>query len=193
MSFHRNSSFHPAEQWHAQPLSALPTPSVVIDRAIFVRNSRRMLDAASQQGMKFRVHIKTHKTSEGTRIQLDPFEYGDEGRPRTNRLIVSTVEEGWMLVNSGTLRDFSVRSVSKGSAVVTTTYSCLRTVKVLYSLPPAPNTLQRLAILRTAMAAQDCTLLLMVDLPAQITAIEGLSQGEDGPWQAFIKVDAGYQ
>jgi D-serine deaminase-like pyridoxal phosphate-dependent protein len=62
--------------------------------------------------MKFRVHIKTHKTSEGTRLQLDPYQDGDEGRPRADRLIVSTVEEGWMLVNSGTLRDCNIKSVS---------------------------------------------------------------------------------
>lgn len=64
--------------------------------------------------MQFRVHIKTHKTSEGTRLQLDPFQSGDQGRQRADRLIVSTVEEGWMLVNSGTLRDHGVKSVSSG-------------------------------------------------------------------------------
>lgn len=122
MSFHRNSSFHPAEQWYSQPLSALPTPSVVIDRAVFVRNSARMLKASRKFGMEFRIHIKTHKTSEGTRIQLDPFvegdkagkeESGNEERLRATRLIVSTVEEGWMLVKSGVLRECGVKSVSR--------------------------------------------------------------------------------
>jgi hypothetical protein len=116
MSFHRNSSFHPAEQWYAQPLSSLPTPSVVIDRAVFVRNSARMLEASRKFGMEFRIHIKTHKTSEGTRIQLDPFAEGDKAgkeqdRLRATRLIVSTVEESWMLVNSGVLRECGVKSV----------------------------------------------------------------------------------
>jgi hypothetical protein len=121
MSFHRNSSFHPAEQWYAQPLSSLPTPSVVIDRAVFVRNSARMLEASRKFGMEFRIHIKTHKTSEGTKIQLDPFAEGDkagkegngngERRLRATRLIVSTVEEGWMLVNAGVLRECGVKSV----------------------------------------------------------------------------------
>jgi hypothetical protein len=123
MSFHRNSSFHPAEQWYAQPLSSLPTPSVVIDRAVFIRNSARMLEASRKFGMEFRIHIKTHKTSEGTRIQLDPFaeenKAGKEGngngeRLRATRLIISTVEEGWMLANSGVLRDCGVKSVRPG-------------------------------------------------------------------------------
>lgn len=65
--------------------------------------------------------------------------------------------------------------------------------QVLYSLPPAPNTLERLATLRTAMAAVDCKLLLMVDLPAQIKAVEVLPHADARPWHVFIKVDAGYQ
>ena len=60
-------------------------------------------------------------------------------------------------------------------------------------MPPAPNTLQRLDLLRAAMAKEQCTLLLMVDLSAQIHAIEKLSKQEGSSWHAFIKVDAGYQ
>ena len=79
-----------------------------------------MLEAARNFGMEFRIHIKTHKTSEGTTIQLDPFgqgngagkdEDGNGERLRATRLIISTVEEGWMLVKSGVLRDYGVKSV----------------------------------------------------------------------------------
>lgn len=65
--------------------------------------------------------------------------------------------------------------------------------QVLYSLPPAPNTLQRLDTLRTAMKDEGCTLLLMVDHPAQIAAIGKLPNEDSDLWHAFIKVDAGYQ
>ena len=43
------------------------------------------------------------------------------------------------------------------------------------------------------MAEEQCALLLMVDLPAQIAAMDRLPM-EGGPaWHVFIKVDAGYQ
>lgn len=202
MSFHRNSSFHPAEQWHAQPLSALPTPTVVIDRAVFTDNSARMLEAARKFGMEFRIHIKTHKTSEGTRIQLDPFGQGDgagkdgqgnDKRLRATRLIISTVEEGWMLVKSRVLKDYGVKSVRFDASKRECLINLSSSHQVLHSMPPGPNTLQRLDLLRAAMEKEQCTLLLMVDHPAQIDAIEKLPKQEDSPWHAFLKVDAGYQ
>ncbi|KAJ9124127.1 hypothetical protein QFC22_000923 [Naganishia vaughanmartiniae] len=177
MSFHQGPAIQTKEQWLGKSLSHLPTPSVVIDRAIYIQNCKRMLQAARNNGMSFRIHIKTHKTSEGTRLQLDPYQNeagGEDGIEKSNRrLIISTVEEGWMLVNSGTIEDYQVSSV-------------------LYSMPPSPNTLQRLASLRTALQERKCDLLLMVDHPAQAKAVESLPRGDTSEWSVFIKVDAGY-
>jgi D-serine deaminase-like pyridoxal phosphate-dependent protein len=114
MSFHQDASFQPKERWLGKQLSLLPTPSVVIDRAVYIENCKRMLQAARNNGMSFRIHIKTHKTSEGTRLQLDPFQdEAGEDDATSGRLIISTVEEGWMLVNSGTIEDYQVSSVSQ--------------------------------------------------------------------------------
>lgn len=44
-----------------QPLNALRTPAVVIDRAVFAKNCARMHDNAKQWGAAFRAHVKTHK------------------------------------------------------------------------------------------------------------------------------------
>jgi hypothetical protein len=43
------------------------------------------------------------------------------------------------------------------------------------------------------MKDEGCTLLLMVDHPAQIAAIEKLPSEDGDLRHAFIKVDAGYQ
>ncbi|KAJ9091220.1 hypothetical protein QFC19_009216 [Naganishia cerealis] len=184
MSFHLDSSFQPREQWLGKHLSHLPTPSVVIDRAVCIQNCKRMLQAAENYGMSFRIHIKTHKTSQGTRLQLDPHHCDEAdgqdssasrtlGKKPHGRLIISTVEEGWMLVNSGIIED-------------------CRVVNVLYSMPPSPNTLQRLDSLRVALEARGCGLLLMVDHPAQVNAIKSLPAEARCVWTVFIKVDGGY-
>ena len=51
-------------------LNELPTPSVVIDRAVFQENCEKMLANAERLKVDFRPHIKTHKTLEGARLQL---------------------------------------------------------------------------------------------------------------------------
>jgi D-serine deaminase-like pyridoxal phosphate-dependent protein len=65
--------------------------------------------------------------------------------------------------------------------------------KVLYSMPPSPDTLHRLASLRAGLKERKCDLLLMVDHPVQAGAVESLSRGHLDVWSVFIKVDAGYQ
>ncbi|KAJ9106085.1 hypothetical protein QFC21_001225 [Naganishia friedmannii] len=177
MSYHQDPSSQPKEQWLGKALSHLPTPSVVIDRAVYIQNCKRMLEAAQKNRMSFRTHIKTHKTSEGTRLQLDPYQNDIVGRDGTDntggRLIISTVEEGWMLVTSGAVEDCQVSSV-------------------LYSMPPPPNTLQRLAGLRAALRERRCDLILMVDHPAQAEAVDSVPRDDLRVWSVFIKVDAGY-
>lgn len=47
--------------FRGQPLDALRTPAVVIDRAVFAANCARMHANATQWGAAFRAHVKTHK------------------------------------------------------------------------------------------------------------------------------------
>lgn len=62
--------------------------------------------------------------------------------------------------------------------------------QVLYALPPSPPAIQRLVALRKALSALDCTLLVMVDHPAQIAELDRAANGLD--WQCFVKTtDAG--
>ncbi|KAH8811330.1 HAD-like domain-containing protein [Xylogone sp. PMI_703] len=100
--------------------SDLPTPSLYLNRQTFTRNCRRMYKRAVALNAKFRVHIKSHKTVQGTAIEVR--ELGDDGR-----IICSTlkeIEHAAPLIKDGTVRS------------------------VLYGVPPAKSYLKRLTILR---------------------------------------------
>lgn len=67
----------------------LPTPSFLIRRNVFAANADKMLENAALVEADFRAHIKTHKTLEGTQIQLG------SGKHKTDRIVVSTLAEAW--------------------------------------------------------------------------------------------------
>ena len=48
-------------QYVGKKLSEVPTPAVVIDRALAKKNCDDMLDVCQKLGVAFRAHIKTHK------------------------------------------------------------------------------------------------------------------------------------
>ncbi|EPX71700.1 alanine racemase [Schizosaccharomyces octosporus yFS286] len=68
----------------------VPTPGFFIDRNKFSQNCNRMLDRAEKIGVSFRAHVKTHKTSEGTLLQL--------GDGKTKAVVVSTLMEAFSLI-----------------------------------------------------------------------------------------------
>lgn len=89
-------------QFKGKGLDELPTPCVVIDRKKFTDNSEKMLKNAEKLNAEFRAHIKTHKTVEGTEIQLG------SGNYRTDKVLVSTFAEAWGildLVSGGKIQD----------------------------------------------------------------------------------------
>lgn len=49
------------ERFVGKTLHNVPTPSIVLDLAKLEVNCRRMMDAASKNGIGWRAHIKTHK------------------------------------------------------------------------------------------------------------------------------------
>jgi D-serine deaminase-like pyridoxal phosphate-dependent protein len=50
-----------ANQYIGQKLSDLPTPAVVLDRAIITKNCDAMLNVCKELGVGFRAHVKSHK------------------------------------------------------------------------------------------------------------------------------------
>ncbi|EPY52311.1 alanine racemase [Schizosaccharomyces cryophilus OY26] len=103
------------KEYVGKEINELPFPAFVLDRKIFTNNCNRMLDRVDEIGLTFRPHVKTHKTLEGTLIQL--------GNGRSKAVVVSTLREAFALIplfQQGMLED------------------------VLYGLPIAKSRLQEL-------------------------------------------------
>nr|OQO23186.1 hypothetical protein B0A51_08540 [Rachicladosporium sp. CCFEE 5018] len=69
-------SFHPSpstaalrEHYVGRALKDAQAPAVVIDAAVARRNCKLMLETTRRLGVGFRPHVKTHKTTELTRLQ----------------------------------------------------------------------------------------------------------------------------
>ncbi|EGV66511.1 pyridoxal 5-phosphate (PLP)-dependent D-serine dehydratase [Yamadazyma tenuis] len=90
------------EAFKGKKLADLPTPSFIVDKSRFKTNSEKMLTNAHKLNADFRAHVKTHKTVEGTRLQLGSSEL------TTDKIVVSTLLEAWSLmplVEEGLIKD----------------------------------------------------------------------------------------
>ncbi|GAM23813.1 hypothetical protein SAMD00019534_069880 [Acytostelium subglobosum LB1] len=75
----------------------LPTPSVLVDEDVVIRNCKRMIERAQQLGVNIRPHMKTHKTIEIGKYQTDGLQL--------KKIIVSTLAEARFFAKSGQFRD----------------------------------------------------------------------------------------
>ena len=91
------------KQFLHSPLSALRTPALIVDRSVFSANCHRVTSEIHKRGCRFRAHVKTHKTLEGTRIQVE------QG---VKAVIASTLPEVWGVVDSGLVQEGLVDDVS---------------------------------------------------------------------------------
>lgn len=76
----------------------IATPALFLNRAVFERNCRRMHERAAALNAEFRVHIKTHKTVEGTEIEVR----GSDGRIACSTL--KEIEHVEPLIRRGIVR-----------------------------------------------------------------------------------------
>lgn len=146
-------------------VAELPTPSLLIDRPVFAANCQRMLENAAKLKVDFRCHIKTHKTVEGTLLELG---YGLDGNPynATSKIVVSTLAEAW-----ATLPLIQDKKIDN----------------VLYGLPVAKLRLGELYEFSKVVP----TLIVMTDSVEQIDAMVEFSRLQSIKWNIFIKVDVG--
>jgi len=174
------NSYHypkPAEeglklQYVGKRLAQLPTPAAIIDIAATRRNCEAMLAAIEDiGGLDFRPHVKTHKTSELTELQINGY---DRKRDRAAKLVVSTVAEiehllPWLLEKKrkGTLID------------------------VLYGLPVSPSSLPRLAAMVNVLGLSS-NISLLVDNPDCVDIIAKAKPSWPGVIEVFVKIDTGY-
>jgi hypothetical protein len=83
-------------QFRGQPLTALPTPAVVLDRALVAKHCAAMLHVCNALNVGFRAHVKSHKTLEVAQMQV-----GGKDDDQPADFIVSTLVEaealaGWL-------------------------------------------------------------------------------------------------
>src|SRR5271154_6036950 len=76
-------------------LADLPTPCLVLDRAILQRNLERMADAVARHGITLRPHLKTAKSIDVARMALAN-EHG-----RAEGIAVSTLAEAEYFLSNG--------------------------------------------------------------------------------------------
>ncbi|CAE6427349.1 unnamed protein product [Rhizoctonia solani] len=159
-------------EFRGKSLTQLRTPALVIDRATFADNCARMHARADKLGTGFRAHVKTHKTAEGTRLQLK------SNISETKSVVVSTLMEAWGIVHSGLVADGTVDDI-------------------LYGLPVSPAKIADLHTLRTTLSTYGAVLRLMVDHPYQVRALEAFDREHPttnsalSQWSIFIKLDVG--
>ena len=75
-----------------QTIDQLPTPSLILDRAILRRNLKRMSDRLHSAGVMLRPHLKTAKSVQVGRMAVE----GHDGR-----ITVSTLAEARYFADGG--------------------------------------------------------------------------------------------
>jgi D-serine deaminase-like pyridoxal phosphate-dependent protein len=150
-------------------IDALPTPAALVDLGKMKANITRMQKVVSDWQCLFRAHIKTHKTRQGTALQLS--------QSSDRSIIVSTLAEAWGVVGSGLLEEGIVDDI-------------------LYGVPFSIHKVPEIIALRQAIQtrSKDADLRLLVDSIEQVEVIQrGLDRDEKSePIFVFIKIDAGY-
>jgi len=147
-------------------LQDLPVPSAIIDVAKVKENCTAMLNAVKELDVSFRAHIKTHKTTEMTKLQV-----GEDCKDV--RLVVSTVIEAEQAVPL--LLEYKQHGAK---------------VNVLYALPLAPSQVSRLAAVGKSLG--EGAVSVMIDDLEQFKSLKVFHQQAGFPAWVFLKTDCGY-
>jgi D-serine deaminase-like pyridoxal phosphate-dependent protein len=153
-------------QYTGVKLADLPTPAAIIDAAVVRRNCNLMLNTAETLDVQFRAHIKTHKTIQGSKLQV-----GEHGPAR-----------------------FVVSTIAELELILPWLQECIRAdreVNVLYGVPVSPSSLPRLAKLALALGSWR-HIAVMVDHPKTLEMIEYHRGLFPGSIPIYIKIDTGY-
>ncbi|KAG9235418.1 putative serine dehydratase domain-containing protein [Amylocarpus encephaloides] len=153
------------ETFVGRSIKDVPTPAAVLDRNKIKRNCDRMLQAVKDLEFGWRAHIKTHKTTELTRLQVG------HGTTPVN-IIVSTIIEAENVLPL--LHEYQ---------------STGRQVNLLYSFPVAPGAIERLSLLAKQLGAGG--LCLMVDHHSQLDSVVAIHKSSSIPPNVFLKINVG--
>lgn len=147
-------------------LFQVATPSIVLDLAKLEANCNLMLEAAQRLDLSWRAHIKTHKTTELTRLQV-----GDRSTTPAN-IVVSTLAEAENVLPL--LKEYQGRG---------------RQVSLLFAFPIYASSVDRLAAISAQLGPDGLT--VMVDHPEQIKHLTSLASKSGNPPLVFLKIDVG--
>lgn len=144
-------------------IDELPTPSLIVDRKQVAANCKAMFDTVEKLGFDFRPHVKTHKTTEATLLEL-----GEGTDFHTDRIVISTLAEAWNLIplcEKGLIND------------------------ILFSMPVVQSRLSEILELSKHVK----NMRLMLDNLDQLDALIEFNKkhGYTGKWSLFIKINMG--
>ncbi|WVO15217.1 hypothetical protein L204_102866 [Cryptococcus depauperatus] len=148
-----------------KPIASLRTPALIVDRKKFKDNCERMAGTVRERGLLFRAHVKSHKTAEGTRLQV-------EAGGGVKATIASTMVEVWQIIKAGLVQEGLVEDI-------------------LYSMPIGADKLEDIHIAQEEIG-QRGIIRLMVDHAEQVGLLKAFSQKtQRAKWSVFVKVDGG--
>ncbi|CAD6441954.1 c83debc3-2c11-4e90-81bf-4aea25317828 [Sclerotinia trifoliorum] len=153
------------KEYVGKSLHDVPCPAVVLDISKLKRNCTAMLETVESLQCGWRAHIKTHKTTELTRLQV-----GDGTGPVN--IVVSTIVEAENIV------PLLLEYKNKG-----------RAVNVLYSFPLTSSAVDRLSGVATALGPNGLS--LMIDHPSQLRSVAAIHAKTSIAPLIFIKIDMG--
>ncbi|KAK5796166.1 hypothetical protein VI817_005451 [Penicillium citrinum] len=154
------------QRWGGKDIADLPKPAAVIDRAIVRRHCERMKNTIRSLGVEFRAHVKTHKTLEIAKMQLDI-------EDQSPKFIASTLLEIETLVR-----------------LLAGLKQAGRSPNILYGIPLVPSHITRLAELAAEIG--EGSISVMIDHPDQVQYLQEFSAKTNFPVCVFVKVDTGY-
>ncbi|KAI5824893.1 hypothetical protein K523DRAFT_324134 [Schizophyllum commune Tattone D] len=155
-------------EYGGKGLNEVRTPAFVIDRKVFADNCAKMHTRAKDWDASFRAHLKTHKTAEGSKLQMV------SSADKTSAVVVSTLMEAWSVVRAGLFKDSTIQDL-------------------LYGLPIGVNKVQDVSDLWDEVAPSGGVIRLLVDHPDQVKFLEEFESKREKPrkWSAFVKIDGG--
>ena len=153
------------QSYQGLSLHDVPVPAAVVDIAKVKMNCTAMLNAVKEVDLKFRAHVKTHKTTEFTRLQVG-------SNCKDVRLVVSTIIEAEHLVP--VLLDYKTRNAK---------------INVLYGVPLGPSLVPRLAAVARQLGEGSVS--AMIDHPDQLRSLLSFKAQAGFPALVFLKTDLG--
>lgn len=154
-------------QFLGKKIKDVQAPAAIIDAAVVRRNCKLMVDTAEKLGVGFRAHVKTHKTTEISGLQV-----GKDSK--SVKLVASTVAEIEQLA------PWLYQCKSQG-----------KEVNVLYGLPLSPSAVPRLAAIARALG--EGTVGIFADHPSHIKILDSVDEERwPGKIPAWMNVDVGY-